>query len=93
MIPIRDHSESATEVDPRTHEARQKSGPGCSATGGDSHDTEESPPGSVAAREEEIDEAIEMTFPASDPPAWMSSGSRGAVPGAMDTTVPPADAK
>lgn len=28
----------------------------------------------LSAREEAIDDAVEMTFPASDPPAWMSSG-------------------
>jgi hypothetical protein len=27
------------------------------------------------AQEAEVDQALEMTFPASDPPAWMSSGS------------------
>ena len=29
------------------------------------------------AREADVDHALEMTFPASDPPAWMSSGSPG----------------
>jgi len=31
-----------------------------------------------ATPEESVDQAIEMTFPASDPPAWMSSGGRPA---------------
>jgi len=30
----------------------------------------------TSARESAIDHAVEMTFPASDPPAWMPSGMR-----------------
>jgi hypothetical protein len=35
------------------------------------------PTGAATAlmRERLIDDALEMTFPASDPPAWMSSGA------------------
>jgi hypothetical protein len=34
----------------------------------------------AAVDEAAVDDAVEMTFPASDPPAWMSSGSRDATP-------------
>lgn len=40
---------------------------------------EERPPKGTPARkeaEERIDDALDMTFPASDPPAWPSRGSR-----------------
>ena len=34
--------------------------------------------------EDSVDLAIEMTFPASDPPAWMSSGTRPPAPPLVD---------
>jgi hypothetical protein len=88
MIPIRDPSASATERAPRIPETRQEPSLGDSATVASSGDSPERPSSSLTEREEEIDEAIEMTFPASDPPAWMSSGSRGAIPGATDNALP-----
>ncbi len=49
------------------------------ATGGHPNDREVTQ-AHHAVDEAAVDEAVEMTFPASDPPAWMSSGSRDATP-------------
>jgi len=43
----------------------------------------------VLADEAAIDEAIEMTFPASDPPAWSSSHRDFTSDIEPDTTAPP----
>jgi hypothetical protein len=42
--------------------------------------------GTTFVRESAVDEAVEMTFPASDPPAWMSSGVPRAGAEAADRT-------
>ncbi len=41
--------------------------------------------------EQAVDDAVEMTFPASDPPAWMSSGTLAASSDAIDATRASAD--
>ena len=43
---------------------------GSAASGGDDATGNDA----TSARESAIDDAVEMTFPASDPPAWMPSG-------------------
>lgn len=91
MIPIPDQSAGATEVEPRIRETRQERSRRDSATVASTGDPLERPARSPSLREEEIDAAIEMTFPASDPPAWMSSGSRPVLPEATDNTAPATD--
>jgi hypothetical protein len=66
------------EGTPPDHASRATKGPPHARDGSDVDANRESsrePPRSdaVLAGETAIDEAIEMTFPASDPPAWTSS--------------------
>ena len=52
--------------------------------GGGARDRDATADGSGLEGEAAIDDAVEMTFPASDPPAWMSSGAPGSDAAAAD---------
>lgn len=74
MSPLPDKDERAERGAPREGEAEERrEGPdvrrSAAPGGGDATGNE-----AASERESTIDAAVEMTFPASDPPAWMPPG-------------------
>jgi hypothetical protein len=90
MNPTPDEPLRTTPAEPRSREVVVTR---CADIAADAEPSADEKHPAVAAPlgEQAVDDAVEMTFPASDPPAWMSSGMVAADPAQTDSARPSTD--